>query len=118
MLFSVCHSLTVLRLVGLRAQATYGTFKRVGDQQSLAAALVPYPQYKDIFVRAQEQNLTPVDVLYQMEVKLNTLAFDSQSQFAAFYAYTRSVLGQPRCCFCSCSCCCALTSFVLRWCTG
>jgi len=73
----------------LYPQTTMETFSKVGDMTQLATALVNYPQFRGIFDEAKEGNRSVTDQLYIQEVKLNRLAFDSQSHFAVFYAYLK-----------------------------
>jgi len=73
----------------LYPETTMQTFTKVADQPSLQAALAPYPLFKGIFDDAKEGQRSVTDQLYILEVKLNKLAFDSQSHFAAFYAYIK-----------------------------
>lgn len=73
----------------LYPDTTMTAFTKVGDMSQLAAALQPYPTFRGIFDDAKEGQRSVTDQLYIQEVKLNKLAFDSQSHFACFYAYLK-----------------------------
>jgi len=73
----------------LYPETTMTVFNKVGDMVQLAAALAPYPTFRGIFDEAKEGQRSVTDQLYIQEVKLNRLAFDSQSHFACFYAYLK-----------------------------
>lgn len=73
----------------LYPEATLNTFKRVSDEQSLMTALEPYPEYLNLFKKAQETNRNVADMLAMYEVQLNAMAFDSQSHFAVYYAFVK-----------------------------
>jgi len=73
----------------LYPETTMVQFSKVGDMQQLAAALAPYPTFRGIFDEAKDGQRSVTDQLYIQEVKLNRLAFDSQSHFACFYAYLK-----------------------------
>lgn len=73
----------------LYPETTMNAFTKVGDMSQLAAALQPYPMFRSIFEDAKEGQRSVTDQLYIQEVKLNKLAFDSQSHFACFYAYIK-----------------------------
>jgi len=74
----------------LYPEATQKEFQQVGNMQQLAQKLDTYPVFKELLRRAQsEANTSFLDQLLMFEVKLNRAAFDGQSHFAAFYAYTK-----------------------------
>lgn len=69
------------------------SFSKVGSVEQLGAALMAYPEYANLWNKAQQDGNsvedTIQDVLYAYEVHLNRLAFESQSQFACFYAFVK-----------------------------
>jgi V-type H+-transporting ATPase subunit d len=71
-------------------------FGSVGDMGQLQAALEPYTVYAGLLRKSQEGALSFNDCLFEHEVKLNVYAFDSQSHFACFYAFTRLRLQEER----------------------
>jgi V-type H+-transporting ATPase subunit d len=73
----------------LYPEATLFSFSRVGDMNQLGQALEPYRVYRELWHKAQDGQTSFIDQLYMHGVKLHRLAFDSQSQFAAFYAFVK-----------------------------
>jgi len=74
----------------LYPEATMKEFNTVSNMQQLAQKLEPYTVFQQLLRKAQlEQNTSFLDQLLMHEVKLNRAAFDGQSHFAAFYAYTK-----------------------------
>jgi len=73
----------------LYPEATLGKFNNVGDLSSLSMALQPYTIFSDLWRRAQEGAKSFTDLLYQYERDICVRAFESQSHFACFYAYTK-----------------------------
>lgn len=65
------------------------SFSKVGDLQSLSEALAPYDTYRRLWAKAQSDGKSLLDALYEFEVFINRLAFESQSHFACFYAYCK-----------------------------
>jgi V-type H+-transporting ATPase subunit d len=65
------------------------SFKNVGDPSSLGAALAPYTEYSALWEQSQRDGSEIDDLLSQMEVKLNCLAFDGQFHFACFWAFVK-----------------------------
>lgn len=74
----------------LYPEATLFSFSKVGDEQQLAQALEPYKVFSDLLRQASDgsSNKSFEDLLYEHEVKLMRQAFDGQSHFACFYAWT------------------------------
>lgn len=74
----------------LYPEATLFSFSKVGDEQQLAQALEPYKVFSDLYRQSQDgsSNKSFEDLLYEHEVKLMRHAFDGQSHFACFYAWT------------------------------
>jgi len=74
----------------LYPEATMFAFSKVGDMAQLANALEPYKIYSELFNRSQDgSGKSFTDLLYQYEVWIMRLAYDSQSHFACFYAWTK-----------------------------
>jgi len=73
----------------LYPDATMHKFSHVSNPGELAKALMPYKVYNDFVARSDPDLRSLPDDLFQYEVHLNRLAFDSQSHFAAFYAFTK-----------------------------
>jgi len=73
----------------LYPEATLFSFSRVGDMNQLGQALEPYRVYRDLWHKSQDGQTSFIDQLYTHGVKLHRLAFDSQSHFAAFYAFVK-----------------------------
>merc|ERR1712110_986735 len=73
----------------LYPEATFGKFKDVQDLTTLAVALQPYTVFSDLWRKAQEGGKSFTDLLYQHERNICVRAFESQSHFACFYAYTK-----------------------------
>lgn len=73
----------------LYPEATLGKFNNVGDLQSLSQALQPYTVFHNLWQKAQEGGKSFTDLLYQHERNICVRAFESQSHFACFYAYTK-----------------------------
>jgi V-type H+-transporting ATPase subunit d len=73
----------------LYPEATLIKFSQVSDMNQLAAALEPYKTFSDLFKASQDGSKTFEDLLYEQEVKLCRQAFDGQSHFASFYAWTK-----------------------------
>jgi len=73
----------------LYPDCTMNKFNNVSNMQQLGAALEPYSCFRELLRKTQDGSTTFMDQLLMHEVKLNRAAFDSQSQFAAFYAYTK-----------------------------
>mmetsp|Transcript_5363 Transcript_5363/g.9640 ORF Transcript_5363/g.9640 Transcript_5363/m.9640 type:complete len:393 (-) Transcript_5363:50-1228(-) len=68
-----------------------GTDKLAGatDEAQLLDILRPYAHYRKIFEKHQSGETTLDDAFYAREAELNELAFEGQSQYAAFYAFVR-----------------------------
>ena len=62
---------------------------QVGDENELATILRGYQVYRSIFDKHQRGDKTIDDAFYEREVELNELAFESQNNYACFYAYVR-----------------------------
>lgn len=62
-------------------------FSKVADMAALTDVLNKYETYRLIWQKAQADGRSLQDALYDYEVRLNRLAFESQSHFACFYAY-------------------------------
>jgi len=73
----------------LYPDATMQKFSSVSNPQQLVQALAPYKVYNDFVQRCDPELRTLPDELYAHEVHLNRLAFDSQSHYAAFYAWVK-----------------------------
>jgi len=73
----------------LYPDATMQKFSAVSNPQQLVQALAPYKVYNDFVQRCDPELRSLPDELYAHEVYLNRLAFDSQSHFAAFYAWVK-----------------------------
>jgi len=63
------------------------SFSKVGEMAQLGEALIPYTTYYKLWQKAETDGKQFQDALYEAEVWLNRLAFESQSHFACFYAY-------------------------------
>jgi len=74
----------------LYPEATLFSFSKVGDEAQLAQALEPYKVFADLYRQSQDGQAGKSfeDLLYEHEVKLMRAAFDGQSHFACFYAWT------------------------------
>lgn len=74
----------------LYPEATLFSFSKVSDEQQLALALEPYKVFADLYRASQDgqSGKSFEDLLYEHEVKLMRAAFDGQSHFACFYAWT------------------------------
>jgi V-type H+-transporting ATPase subunit d len=73
----------------LYPDATMKEFSTVSNMQALAQKLEPYPVFRELLRRGQDPGTSFQDQLLAHEVKLNRAAFDGQSHFAAFYAFTK-----------------------------
>jgi len=73
----------------LYPEATLGKFHNVGDLASLASALQPYTVYAELWRKSQEGGKSFTDQMYQYERDICVRAFESQSHFACFYAFTK-----------------------------
>jgi len=73
----------------LYPDTTMFKFSQVTNPQELAKALSPYKAYASLVEKSDGQLLSLPEDLLQFEVTMNKLAFDSQSHFAAFYAWTK-----------------------------
>jgi len=73
----------------LYPDATMYKFSTVSNPQQLAQALAPYKVYNDFVSKSDAELRSLPDDLFTYEVHLNRLAFDGQSNFAAFYAYIK-----------------------------
>lgn len=73
----------------LYPDATLGRFNIVSDNASLGAALQPYVQFSGLWQKSQEGGRTFTDLLFQYERDLCVRAFEGQSHFACFYAFTK-----------------------------
>jgi len=62
-------------------------FSKVADMSALTDVLAKYDTYHRLWSKAQSEGRSLQDALYSHEVALARLAFESQSHFAAFYAY-------------------------------
>jgi V-type H+-transporting ATPase subunit d len=73
----------------LYPEATMFSFSKVSNMSQLADALKPYRTFANIYKQSQDGGKSFTDLLYDEEVRLCRLAFDSQSHFACFYAWTK-----------------------------
>lgn len=73
----------------LYPNATFGSFKNVGNENELIRALAPYPQYRELYKESQDGNKDFPDLMYQRQVQLCVKAFEGQSHFAMCYAYIK-----------------------------
>jgi V-type H+-transporting ATPase subunit d len=63
--------------------------KDISDMNQLINALEPYRQFAELYRQSQEGGRQFEDLLYEEEVKLCRKAYDGQSHFACFYAWTK-----------------------------
>lgn len=82
------------RFGSLYPEATHGSpafypkaFSKVSTTNELNEAVRPFARFADLYKHAGEEGNTIEDQLKKMQIKLNCLAFQGQSHFAAFYAY-------------------------------
>lgn len=68
---------------------TQSNFSRVDNDLALAAAVEPYPVFREAMKKASDKTSSLSDALKQAEVTLLKTAFDGQSHFASFYAYMK-----------------------------
>jgi V-type H+-transporting ATPase subunit d len=74
----------------LYPEATLGKFNNVGDYNTLSQALQPYALFSQLWNQSQEGGgKSFTDLLYQHERNICVRAFESQSHFACFYAFTK-----------------------------
>jgi V-type H+-transporting ATPase subunit d len=73
----------------LYPEATLGRFNNVNDLASLSQELSKYKVYSDMWRKSQEGGRSFTDLLYQHERDICVRAFESQSHFACFYAFTK-----------------------------
>lgn len=64
-------------------------FDEVNDMIQLGAVLSKYGDIDRLWRRAEQDGKDVEDVLYEYEVHINRLAFEQQSHFACFWAYTK-----------------------------
>jgi len=80
----------------LYPKATWNDFNVVGSFAALGPALQSYPLYYDMWQKQNNGSATISDSLLLHEVKLMRQAFDGQSHFAVFYAYTKLKIQEER----------------------
>jgi V-type H+-transporting ATPase subunit d len=73
----------------LYPEATLGKFANVNDVAGLTQELSKYKLYSDMWRKSQEGGRSFTDLLYQHERDICVRAFESQSHFACFYAFTK-----------------------------
>jgi V-type H+-transporting ATPase subunit d len=73
----------------LYPEATLKTFSQVSTLTQLGQALENYPEYHDLWRAHSDGNQDLTNLLREYETKLCRYAFDSQSHFASFYAWTK-----------------------------
>jgi len=73
----------------LYPDATMMKFTSVANPQQLAQALAPYKPYADLVAKSDADLRNLPDHLIELETALCRAAFDSQSQFACFYAFVK-----------------------------
>ena len=61
----------------------------VGDEDELGRAIRPYKVYRTIWDKYVDNQKTIDDAMYEREVELNELAFESQFNYACFYSFVR-----------------------------
>lgn len=61
----------------------------VGDEEELGRAIRPYVAYRSIWEKYTENQKTIDDAMYEREVQLNEMAFESQFNYACFYSFVR-----------------------------
>jgi len=73
----------------LYPEATFGSFRKVGNESDLLRALGPYSEYCDIYRQSQEGSRSFSDLMYTKQVEICVRAFEQQSHFAMCYAYIK-----------------------------
>ena len=73
----------------LYPEATLGRFNSVSDMASLTQELSKYKVFSDLLRKSQEGGQGITELLFQHERDICVRAFESQSHFACFYAFTK-----------------------------
>lgn len=86
-LYPACTGALPLSAAG--GSISQSNFTRVDNDLALAAALEPYPVFREAMRKSQDKTTSLSDALKQTEVQLLKTAFDGQCHFSPFYAYTK-----------------------------